>query len=546
MAICGLLTAGLLSGQQPAPLFRAGSKLVEVEVTVLDKKGNPVTSLTQADFTLSDEGNPRPLAFFHFDGAMEPPAAVKAPSTPAPAPHSGALVFRNRADSGSELPNVTALVLDGLTTPPDQNAVVRSQVMRYLKTLIPQTRMAIFYMGPDKLEVLYDFTADATALRARLETAGLGMPTETVTDYARSIQEAQAFVNMFAGTTAAKIIEASEERQLKAEFAGNAAARRSRLERTLEALEIIGRHLAALPGRKNLVWIGAGFGMVSIDPTGPAPAMDHNFEDKIREAARRLAQDGVILYIVDSKGVPTPPFNGTTQSARSGGAFGDLKQAEALSTDPHTAMNLLASVTGGRYLFNTNDLASGFKQAAADVQGSYRLGFYAPEEQQGQWHRLKIQVKRSGVSVRHREGYRNDSAAPQPVTWDEKNWRSVLGNPFGSSVIPLTASYWAAALGERVLDLAIGVEGIYFRREGEDFKADLQVAVSELTAEGDALPAYTTRLNVSLPAAKWDETAKAGIPFRRQWTPAATAARTRVVVLDVNTGQYGSVDVQAR
>src|ERR1039457_6941123 len=124
--VCGLVSAVILTGQQPAPLFRAGSKLVEVEVTVLDKKGNPVTGLTQADFTVRDEGKLQSIAFFHFDGVTEPPAAAKTPSSAPPERQGGPLVFSNRSNS-SEPPNVTALVLDGLNTPPEQNVMARAQ-----------------------------------------------------------------------------------------------------------------------------------------------------------------------------------------------------------------------------------------------------------------------------------------------------------------------------------------------------------------------------------------------------------------------------------
>jgi VWFA-related protein len=419
--------------------------------------------------------------------------------------------------------------------------------MRYLNALAPQVRMAIFYMGPQRMSILHDFTDDAAELRAQLAKAILGIPLETVTDFQRSIQEAQAFVNMFAGTLQAGMIKASMQRELAAEMAGNSAARQGRMEQSLGALEAIGHHLAALPGRKNLVWIGAGFSMVSIDATGPANTLVGNYEDKIREAARRLAQDGVVLYIVDSRGMPSGPFDGKSEPVTPGPvSFGRLRQAEEANNDTHTAMSLMASVTGGRYLFNTNDMTSGFQQAAADLHGSYRLGFYAPEAPEGHWHKLRVQVKQSGVTVRHREGYRTGTAAAQPLAWTDESWRSALTNPLGSSVIPLKASYGTAPAGERVLELTVGVEGIHFRREGDNLKAGLQVAVGELTADGRALPAYTTRLDVSVPAAKWEETSTSGIPFRRQWTPSAEAVGMRVVVLDVATGQYGSVDVRAR
>jgi hypothetical protein len=97
--VCGLVSAVILTGQQPAPLFRAGSKLVEVEVTVLDKKGNPVTGLTQADFTVRDEGKLQSIAFFHFDGVTEPPAAAKTPSSAPPERQGGPLVFSKESPS---------------------------------------------------------------------------------------------------------------------------------------------------------------------------------------------------------------------------------------------------------------------------------------------------------------------------------------------------------------------------------------------------------------------------------------------------------------
>jgi hypothetical protein len=53
-------------------------------------------------------------------------------------------------------------------------------------------------------------------------------------------------------------------------------------------------------------------------------------------------------------------------------------------------------------------------------------------------------------------------------------------------------------------------------------------------------------LSVNVPAAKWDEISKTGIAFERQWKPGLDATRLRVVVLDVNTGQYGSVDLKLR
>src|SRR5215472_11333765 len=65
---CGLLVAGMLSvlgaaGQQP-PVFRGGSDVVRVFVTVTDRDGRLVTTLTQENLQIRDEGQPQPITLF--------------------------------------------------------------------------------------------------------------------------------------------------------------------------------------------------------------------------------------------------------------------------------------------------------------------------------------------------------------------------------------------------------------------------------------------------------------------------------------------------
>ncbi len=192
-------------------------------------------------------------------------------------------------------------------------------------------------------------------------------------------------------------------------------------------MEALGSHLAGIPGRKNLVWIGAGFSMSSV--TGAMGMGVHGsietFESKVRKTSQRLAQQGIVLYIVDSEGISLPSDQTAASHApvpvRGRGRFEPQMDSDAISNDPHPAMELMSSITGGRYIYNTNDLTAGFKQTAADVQGSYTLGFYMPGDPDDKWHKLKIRVKHSGVSVRHREGYLASLGPAQPSGLDSRH-----------------------------------------------------------------------------------------------------------------------------
>jgi hypothetical protein len=196
-------------------------------------------------------------------------------------------------------------------------------------------------------------------------------------------------------------------------------------------------------------------------------------------------------------------------------------------------------------MFNTNDLAEGFRKTVADLRGAYTIGFYAPEEPDNKWHKLKVRVDRPGVSLRHREGYQAAAAASAPLEWDSETWRAVISNPLGSSVIPLTAHCETTPGGEIVLALAIDVKTLDFHPDGGNLKADLQAAIVERTADGQVRPRFTP-LSASVPAAEWEALRARGISLRRQWKPGPDVTTVRVVVRDTRTGQYGSLDVPMR
>ncbi|HEX9093729.1 MAG TPA: VWA domain-containing protein, partial [Coriobacteriia bacterium] len=62
------------SPEQERPTFRTGANLVRVDATVIDRRGNPVTSLTADDFAVFEDGVPQRIQSFKFIGATGLPA----------------------------------------------------------------------------------------------------------------------------------------------------------------------------------------------------------------------------------------------------------------------------------------------------------------------------------------------------------------------------------------------------------------------------------------------------------------------------------------
>jgi VWFA-related protein len=532
-----------LAAQEQTPTFRATTRLVELNVTALDKKGQAVTDLRLQDFTIQENGKLRPITFFKYDGGLSvEPAALPLPAG----------LFTNRVEFTPGPPrNITALVLDELNTPAQSSMRVRAMAMRYLKALAPRTRMAVFQMS-GHLRVLQDFTDDADALRGRIEKAAIAMPLQVEGDFDKAIIEAEQFVAMFAEDRqlAGAAVEIARN-GLEVEMMANAQSRAARLEKTLAAMESLGQHLAGVPGRKNLVWIGGGISMISVTGalgTGPHGSIDSS-EDKVKRTSQKLAQQGIVLYIVDAKGLALPTSmtaeSQGTLPVRGRGRFEAQQDAERMSDDTFPTMDLMASTTGGRYLYNTNDLAEGFKKAASDLEGSYTLGFYVSEEPDSKWHDLKASVKRSGVTLRHRKGYLAEPVAASPAPWTNDMAMAVIANPMGSSAVQMTAYCGPAADGEPGMlqvNLQIEAGSLRFQATGQELKAQIQVIFAERAPNGN------TRLTTDTPTVKiaaqnWETAQQEGLHYGRRLKPAPDAVSLRVIVRDMITGHYGTLDV---
>lgn len=530
-----------IGAPQQQPVFRSGTRLVEVAVTVVDKKGNGVTGLQAADFEVFDQGKPRKVDVFRFDGAPAEPARTTTPTLPAG-------TFTNLPTFADQAPrHVAALVLDNINTTPLQGVTARRLLIRYLKTLAPQTTTAVYLMA-DKLHVLHDFTDDATALRARLEKMTLPNPTAWDMDPTQSIINAEAFLKLFPGSDR-EAMKGVAAFGLRTEALADAQIRKDQALRSLAQAEALGTHLAGISGRKSLVWIGGGLSMVSVTASlsQKTPELVESLEAEVRQVSRRLAQQGVVLYIVDAHRVESVTSDMRPQSSqplpqRGRGNFELLADTAAISNDSQGAMQTLATITGGRYFYPENPTA-GIDKVLGDMQGGYTLGFYVTEKADDKWHKLKVQVKRSGLNVRYREGYLADSRdGQQPAKWTEDTWKSALSNPLGSPAIPLTVACSRRASGELALRLAADSRSLQFVPAGDAVKTALEVMIADRTAVAIA---RTSRWAVTrpVPAADLDTARQQPTRWDLTWTPAADATSLRVIVHDVNSGRYGSLDV---
>jgi VWFA-related protein len=153
----------------------------------------------------------------------------------------------------------------------------------------------------------------------------------------------------------------------------------------------LGRMLSGIPGRKNVVWVSAGFPFsllpqnqvttlgslswlakrgrndgggcgskcsdpVNNDENSLNPGNQRRYDDDIRNVAAELAASEVAIYPVDVRGIEVTPASSSYENQQT--------------------MEEIARETGGFAFINRNDIHNGVDRVFADHASSYTIGYY--------------------------------------------------------------------------------------------------------------------------------------------------------------------------
>src|ERR1700682_930552 len=150
--IAGLFLVAALLAQENQPVLRVTTRLVQVNVVVHDKSGQPVAGLTKDDFTLFEKGKERKIAFFSVVAGHKPLKLSREAQLPAN-------IFSNRVKRGESPTSATVILFDALNTSFQDQAYAKGQLIKFLQKIQPEDRVAI-YLLTRRLIILQDFTSD--------------------------------------------------------------------------------------------------------------------------------------------------------------------------------------------------------------------------------------------------------------------------------------------------------------------------------------------------------------------------------------------------
>jgi VWFA-related protein len=542
---------------QPTPVFPRGVELVTVDVVVSDKAGNPVPGLTRDDFTVTDEGQPRPIATFDSIRLTASPAVASPGGPPLPrsrlatnleaGPSAGrtyVIVFDNlhmTALNAQRAKNAIATFLDKGVSEGDRITLIATGGGPWWTTTIPHGRAGLIDLlkglegrrFPDNaLERLTDYealriavyqdVALAQRVQRRFETFGVKSRQES--QQAQQQRESQ-------GRTVVGVIDP----YLETRAAETYVKTRARTQATLGVLERALKPLVSSTDRKAVLLVSEGF---VFDPT------DERLK-AVTEAARR-ANAGV--YFLDTRGLEATGFYSAQFGARI--EERDLITAIADTAQDGEGAGFLAQDTGGFSVRNANDLAPGLLRIGSESRTYYLLGFDPPPEgpRDGRFRKIRVKVRGKGLTVRARKGYYapSDEVAagkPEPAKGDPQI-QEALDSPYPAPDIPLRATAYV------LHESSVGKARVLIAADADVSKLGFDEAEGKPTAALDLLIVVANRLTgevqrydqkIELERKAGAAGAAAWYSIVREFDVASGGYQAKVVVRDVKSRRLGTV-----
>jgi hypothetical protein len=168
-------------------------------------------------------------------------------------------------------------------------------------------------------------------------------------------------------------------------------------------------------------------------------------------------------------------------------------------------MFVLASDTGGRAILNANDLTHDLTHIQEDFASYYSLAYSPPHSGDGHDHRIEVRVKRPGLKVRYRQGYRDKPALERTV---DRTLASLLygyeDNPLEIQVEvgdsePLALSNGKSASWSVPIRLRIPLFRVTMLPTEKSFEGKLRLLVATDNAAGKRTPVRQVQVPISIP-----------------------------------------------
>jgi len=531
-AALALSSGGPLFGQQaqaPVPAkegysLHATTELVLVNVIAHDKKGNLVRDLKKEDFTVYEDGQKQQISSFDFENVDALAMAGPAEATVSGAAAQPSLLAAKNA------PPVTArdrrlmlFFFDFSAMEPEQIDRAVDAAKTFVQTKMePADLVAIVSLSTD-LRVDLDFTDD----RAKVLSA--------LSSYASS--EGQGFENGSTGSS-----------EGAAETSGSFSADDTdyntfSADRKILALQSIMQILGKIPQKKSLIYFSNGITQSGVDN-----------QSALRAATASAVKANVSIYPLDVRGLQAFPPGGEAQSASLHGqsAYTGAAVLNDLSSNAASqeTLSTLASDTGGKAFFDTNDFSGVFRQVQKDTSAYYVLGYTSTNHlKDGHFRRIRVKINRQDIKLEYRAGYYADRDFQHLQKADrEEQLEDELASELPQTDVAVYAgtAFFRRDDSHYYLAVSLVVPGSQIPFVTEKDKDSAMIDIIGEVLESGKFPVGRLRDTVKLAVESSQQVRRKNVQYNTSFLLAPGSYHLKFIVRENRTGRMGSFETDVQ
>jgi VWFA-related protein len=400
--------------QPPTPVFRSSVEVTSIDVGAVDDRGRPVMGLGPADFTVQIDGVTRRVVSADW-------VSLVTPARPAAPPPEG--FSSNENSTGGRL---ILIVIDQPNIRFGGAVGIRKAVDAFIDSLEPSDRIAVVGIGPGPPST--PFTADRELLKRTIER--MAGSRSSLAGSSRLVTLSEALATRRGEPAALDRLVTRECEGFRPggpnyelcvaeveEVVNEVAQEGTRsADMTIAALRALFIGLKALDLPKTMVIVSEGF---VVEDRQSDVAQLGTLAAAARTSIYALKLDDVMFSDIDQSRVVEPTSR--REDAR-------LKSA---------GIETLATAARGS-LFNISVAAdSAFARIESELSGYYLLGIESgAADKDGKAHPVRVQVRRSGVTVRSRRQFMTSVQQDRPRSPREVVV-AALGSPLMIAALPL-------------------------------------------------------------------------------------------------------------
>lgn len=536
--------------------------MVLVDAVVTDGSGKPVGGLKADDFKIREDGKPQVIRAF---GARSPElfrqqAAVVSPRHTLPPG-----MFTNITDFHPEYGPLTIILIDSLNTPNFDQPYMREALIKYLQRVGSQQNVAIFSLGihlglvqnvngdPQILQEALKRIASDPSLKKKKKKTNASAPADP--DDARA--------RLLVADLLGEGKEYDRERQIAMRQSSiletipdqGIVQADTRIRLTLAALQKISRNVAGYPGRKNLIWLSAGFPL-SVAPSVSASGFGdaRNYQPEIQETANLLTNNEVAIYPVDVRGLvgnflPDASTDIQRHGSLRGPAVTNVIRGGSLAlAASHNTMDHLAEQTGGRAYYNRNDIDHGIETSVRDGSTYYSIGYYPTDKNwDGNFRKIELQVTGKGLHVHYRRGYYASDIThltPEQSKEGHEEFLASMALDAPQALLPVASRISPPDKQHSQVFVDIGVDPhtvLFEPRPNNRQEGRLEYATIVIDANGKPLSSKSDILNTELTPENFAKVMKGNLIVRQAFDLAPGSYLLRIGVHDMKSNQIGTL-----